>query len=151
MPGPGLLAELRQAHELTSHEKPRSLAPDFGSLELTFDMPMPGVHLLLLTPDAGMAIPAPRDLRCERYRGLDNSDDALLIWQPTASRALRSYEVACARNPDGPFESLNSTDLLSACYLHARPQTGGAYARHYRVRAIDVWGRVGDWSEILSA
>ena len=151
IPGPELLAELRQLHELSSHEEPCPVIPDAGSLDLTFDMPMPGLQLLLLTPDSGRPIPAPRGLCCERYRGLNNSDDALLIWEPTNSRALQSYEIAGAPNPDGPFETLNSTDLVSACYLHARLQIGGAYAGHYRVRAIDVWGRAGDWSEVLCA
>ena len=149
IPGPDVLTTLREAHELTAFKEPHTVRPDGGTLDLTFDMPSPGLHLLLLTPDPGTAIPPLRDLRCERYRSLHGGDDALLIWEPTRSRALRTYEVESAANPNGPWTKLNTTDLLSACYLHPRAQRNGAYSQHYRVRAIDVWGREGVWSEAI--
>ena len=146
LPGPDLLAEMRRAQEDLLLEEPREVDIQHGALNLRFDLPLPGISLVLLT-----AKPAGAPLKIEKgwvehYQGLHGVEE-FVRWQGLEARSLRSYEVLAADAPQGPYRRINPTDLLSTGYLHTPASPNRVY---YRVRAIDNWGRSGPDSDVLS-
>jgi hypothetical protein len=76
----------------------------------------------------------------ERYAGLHGPED-FVRWQSLPERTLRTYEVWQSESPDGPFTRVDSGDGLYCGWLQP-VEPGKTY--HYRVRAADYWGRVGE-------
>jgi L-iduronidase len=150
-PDTALLAAMRARHEIELVEKPHAVSPRDGALDVAFTLPLPGVSLLRLTPRGAPPPRPPSWLRAERHRGVDGNEDRLLLWEPVGARTLLTYEVLRADDAAGPYQKLNTADLLSAAYLDSRPFMRNSYAKHYGVRAIDVWGRASALSEPISA
>ncbi len=138
LPGEALLQDMRAEQEPALVEEPHPAAIHHGSLELSFDLPLHGVSLLLLQPRPENG-PAPiRGLQAERYAGLHDRPEYLLRWDPLPSRAIRTYEVQRAEAPGGVFQRVNVPDLLCSAYMIGnRPGC-------YRVTARDFWGRLGE-------
>jgi L-iduronidase len=144
-PTPEHYTELRDAQEVAHLEEPREIAAPGGALTLTFDLPLPGVSLLLLA--AKLANPPTKitGLRAERYEGMTDLEEILLLWDAQESRAVRTYEVLHAPSPEGPFTRINGPEQLDAAFLHVAESVSGCY----RVRAVDYWGRKGEMSDCL--
>lgn len=147
LPTPQQFDALRAQQELMLLEEPRELQLANRALELVVELPLPSVSLVLLS--SRPAAPPARivGLHCERYEGLSGLEQVLLLWDGLPERTLRTYEVLCATDANGPFKRVNAEDQLSTAYLHAR--TAGPH--YYRIRAIDYWGRSGELSDILEA
>jgi L-iduronidase len=150
-PNSEALATMRAQHEVPLLEPPRPVSPRGGMVDVPFTLPLPGVSLLRLTPRSVAAPAVPSWLRAERYRGVDGNEDRLLLWEPVAARSLLTYEVERADDAGGPWVKLNAADILCGAYLDSRPFMRDSYAKHYRVRAVDVWGRAGAFSDAISA
>ncbi len=142
-------AEMREHQELAALEEPREVIIENGMLLLEFDLPLPGVSLILLSakPDRGPG--RVESLRAEGYEGLAGDGEVMLSWEGIDSRVIRTYEVLYADSPDGPFERVNRPELICTAFLHCRESgTGRGY---YKIRAIDYWGRSGEESDVAVA
>ena len=141
IPDEVLLQAMRSQQEPALIEEPGPATIQNGRLELSFDLPLHGVSLLLIQPRPENG-PAPiRGLQAERYAGLNDQPEYLLRWDPLPSRAIRTYEIQRANTPGGPYERLNPPDLLGSAYMVS---AGPGY---YRVAARDFWDRLGEPSD----
>ncbi len=145
-PDPDCLAAMRAVQEPQLVSEPAEVAADAGELELEVDLPLPGVDLLLLNADPGAPPARPSRPTLRHYRGLHQEQQVMLSWPDVPGRRVRTYEVLAADAPDGEFRRVNGPNLIDACFLHVRPPTD---ALHYRVRAVDYWGRAGEASETV--
>ncbi|MFW5750429.1 MAG: GH39 family glycosyl hydrolase [Planctomycetota bacterium] len=141
------LQAIRAVQDIGVACEPETVRCANGSWRTTFDMPLHSLELLLLTRDPGTAPAAVGQPRLAHYHGLHQHQHVLVSWPGLPSRHLRSYEVAMAHSPDGPWQRLNAGDLLCTAHLHVRPATPQAW---YRVRAVDYWGRAGAWSPVVA-
>jgi L-iduronidase len=139
-------AELREHQELAMLTPPREVQIEDSGLRLTFDLPLPGVSLVLLSADPFEAPARVSKLRAERYEGMSDAyENVMLTWKGLDSRMIRTYEILAAFEPQGPYTRINVEDQIDSAFLHVR-EPG---VRYYRVRAVDYWGREGGVSETL--
>ncbi|MFO8009021.1 MAG: hypothetical protein R6V05_14950 [Candidatus Brocadiia bacterium] len=131
---------LQECQETPLLEPVRQVDPTDGRLELEFELPLPAVSLVLLTPKPDAAPGRVERLRAEHYAGQHGEQQVMLRWQDIGSRAVRTYEVL----HNG--ERINRPDLIFTAWMDARP---GAATGEYSVRAVDWWGRAGEPSESL--
>jgi L-iduronidase len=144
-PSPDLLAEMRRAQEEILLEEPQEVELQHGSFHLSFDLPLPGISLVLLTARPSGAPGKIEKVWVERYQGLHGWED-FVRWQGLDSCGLRSYEVLASVSAEGPYRRINPADLLCTGYLHT---PGGTDPVFYRVRAVDYWGRSGPDSDVF--
>jgi hypothetical protein len=128
-----------------------------GALILSFDLPLPSVSLVLLSAKPSEAPGRVADVRIERYEGLLDQDEIMVIWQANhvwhdvGSRVLQTYEVLYADSPDGPYTRVNEADVIDTAFLHVREKVADVpSAGFYKIRAVDYWGRRGEASEVVS-
>lgn len=148
-PSAGLLEAMRKQQELALLEEPTDLLAEDGAVTLQFDLPLPGVSLLLLSgrpPEPPAAVGA---VRLETYRGLHGATQTLVRWAGLPDRTIRTYEVLRSDRPHGPFVRINEPDLICTAFLDTRPPD--AAGTFYRVRAVDYWGRAGEASQPVAA
>jgi L-iduronidase len=143
------LAKMRGVQELVELEEPRLVQAKNGRLTLEFDLPMPGVSLVLLSAKPAKAPAKVVGLRAERSPGLLEKDEILLVWKGVDSRVLRTYEVLYSESPDGPFKRVNEGSLLCTAFLHVRDSQGKK--GYYKLRAADYWGRAGQESDPVAS
>lgn len=144
-PSPYQLARMRRHHEPALLEPVGSLACDGRKATLEFDLPLPGVSLLLLTVRPGDGPQPVTGLRAVRYKGLDDHDQTMLSWTALDARTVASYTVLAAANRRGPYQPVSGTGAMSAALLHAPAPPG---PMHYKVHAVDYWGRRGPDTEL---
>jgi hypothetical protein len=143
-PGDDLLASMREVQELVQTRTLGDVTIRNGRCEISFDLPLHGVSLILLVPQPEKAarLPNVTGLQMDRFEGLNNAAEYLLHWKPLIQRSLATYEVLRSGTPDGPFIRSNPSNLICSAYLVTQPG-------YYKVRAKDVWGEVGQESEII--
>jgi len=139
-------AQLRAVQELPN-TAPQDVTIEEGALTLSFDQPLPGVTLVLLSARPETAPGQVCGLRAERYPGMVGREEILLTWRCLDSRTVRTYEVLFAERPEGPYVRINAPDQLDTAFLHVREGGPGCY----RIRAVDYWGRSGEPSDSLRA
>ena len=149
IPDDATIAKMRDAQEVTALSGPEEMPVKNGSLSFDLDLPLPGVSLILLTrkPDAAPAKIA--GLTATHYRGVGEKENVLLSWQAITAPGLRTYEVLFSESDSGPFQRINTPDLISSAFLHARRTTSGT--GFYRIRAVDFWDRAGEESSTIEA
>lgn len=136
------LDKLRAGHELTVMGPVATL--EGRSAEFDLDLPNPAMHLVLLTAKPADPPAKVTGLFAQRYVGLvDGSEDVLLRWT-SGDRLVRTYEVLYAGDPNGPFERVNAGDLLCSGFVHRVPAGSRGW---YKVRAVDYWDVAGPESQ----
>lgn len=141
-PDLGLYAQMRAAQEPVLTELRDVAVSRAGTLELSLDLPLHAVALLVLDRDPGAPPATPQGLRGELYPGRTPQQNLLLRWDCLGDRHLRGYRVECAPDEQGPWESLSTAqDLLSTAWLHPRDPVSAGLC--YRVLAMDLWDRSG--------
>lgn len=141
-PDSDLLARMREQHELTLLAEPHAVDVSGGVVELTFDLPLPAVSLILLLQQPVAPPAAVTGLRVERYGSTQGVENVLLAWEYDPTPARRTYIIEHSPTADGPFERVNPVDVVSAAYLI--PGAAGCY----RVYALDYWGQRGEAAQI---
>ncbi|TVR13548.1 MAG: hypothetical protein EA401_06490 [Planctomycetota bacterium] len=116
-----------------------------GSVTLDLDIHLPSMGMVLLVRDPGSAPPQVTGLRGQSWTGISSDEQIMLRWQRQGNaRTLATFEVE--RQDENGWTRLNPDTRCAAwCDLRS-PRAGGT---HYRVRAVDLWGRAGEWSESI--
>lgn len=138
-PSASQYAQLRQHQEPTLLEAPHEVTVENGQLTLTFDLPLHGVSLLVLSARPAAGPGSIRALRYERYAGLTDNEQVMLIWKGPDSRVIRTFEVLYAQDATGPFQRVNEVDTICTAYLHVREPVH--QTTYYKIRTVDYWGR----------
>lgn len=138
--------EIRACQELSTRSQPHDVTIRDGTLTINYDQPLPGVTLVLLSKRPEVGPPKVQGVRVERYEGVADQEEVLVLWEGLDLRTLRTYEVYFAPHVDGPYARVNPEDQLDTAFLHVREPGDGLYA----VRAVDYWNRYGDFSEHIS-
>lgn len=139
------LAQLREHQELQLLAPPREVACSDGQVKIEFDLPLPGVSLLLLTAKPPGGPPAVTGLRGVRYRGLHDQGQIMLSWTGLDARVLASYQVLCATERSGPYRLVGAAGLVCSAFLHTLAPQDRTY---YKVQAVDYWGRTGPATDL---
>jgi L-iduronidase len=138
---------MREKEGLAQCDDVRLVVLQDGKLEASFELPMPGVSLVLLSRKPESPPGTVRGLRAERYRGTGGTVDVMLLWQCPDPRFVRTYEVLAEDGGDETFSRLNTVDILCASFLHSWDSSRTRW--RYRVRAVDFWGRAGEESTTI--
>jgi L-iduronidase len=141
-PSAAQIAAMRACQELTAAANPAPVVAAGGNLSLEFDLPLPGVTLVVLSKRPAARPAKVEGVRLERCTGLHGEKELLVMWKGLPSRMLRTYEVLYAAPGTKQFRRINASDQLDAAFLHAQADGGS-----YKVRAVDYWGRTSPESE----
>ena len=142
------MAQMCAEQELTMLDGPREVKAKNGELAVDFDLPMPGLSLIMFSAKPDKWPDKVTGLRTKPSPSLLGLDEIMLVWKPLPSRVLRTYEVLYSESPNGPFQRINKSDMISAAFLHVKAtKTGKGY---YKVRAVDYWGRAGKESGVVA-
>lgn len=149
LPKEEVIGEMKENQELAIYNEVQYITIKDGRLEMSFDLPLPGVSLVLVgsKPDA---VPARvENVKADKYKGLAGKSETMLSWKSSDSRYIRTYEVLFSDAPDGSFSRVNRQELVCSAYLHTWDKS--IKKGYYRIRAVDYWGRAGEESETIEA
>lgn len=106
------------------------------------------------------AVPAWGPVRAARLQATEHAGELLLSWIPPLAQeglpALQRYEIVHSRRPisDAAFDSLPPLDLVHGEDTERHElrvkNLELTIPHHFRIRAVDEWGRAGQLSEQLS-
>ena len=138
-------ARLRERQEPPLLEPPREVKAKDGQVTVEFELPQPGVSLVLLTRRPEEPPGEVTGLKGAWYPGLGGRTQIMLSWTGLDSRAVRSYEVLYAQGPEGPFRRISAPGLICSAFLHSPvpPQDAA-----YKIRVVDYWGRTGPAADL---
>ena len=168
-PTPAQFVALRASAELSllasGPVTPAPIGPDGhdAGLNLSVTLPQPGVallHICLLKTDALPAPPAKVGQVLLRATPTKAPPTTFVRWAPASARCLAGYDVVAAPStagPAGPYTSVAAAAAaagggggggsLFAYYVHAQSELAAVPAGCFKVRAVDVWGQAGEWSD----
>ena len=127
-------------------------------LSVTMMLPQPGVSLLhfcMLAPPNAPPVLAKITGVSLRATPTKDPPTTFIRWEPlTSQRCLAGYEVTTSASPGQPYTPLaGSTSTageagsMFSYHVHVQPGLDSV-AGCYKVRAIDVWGGRGPWSDV---
>jgi L-iduronidase len=140
-------AELREHQELATMAPSHAITVKNGTLVTSFNQPLPGVTLVLVSARMENAPKRVAGLRFEHYEGMSGKNEVLVMWDGLDSRVVRTYEVLFSIDKDGPYHRINAADQVDTAFLHVRDVEKGFYS----VRAVDYWNRYGDAADPVAA
>lgn len=116
------------------------------SLSRTFDLPLPGVSLILITADPGPSAAPLKGLYAQRYPSLNGAHEDVMLKWTSGPRSVKTYEVLRASARSGPFERINPADQIETGFVFQRAPGEHGFVK---VRAIDLWGRPAGETEVI--
>jgi L-iduronidase len=148
MPEDTLIDAMRENQEPTITDEIRYYTENSDMITLQTDLLLPSVHLFLVSAKTDAPPDKVTGLRLERYTGCGGRREMMVIWETLPSRVIRTYEVFYGERLEDPFARVNGPDLLCGAFIHTLPEeSAGGF---YTIRAVDYWGRCGEWSEIIA-
>ncbi|MBD3420891.1 MAG: hypothetical protein GF398_12295 [Chitinivibrionales bacterium] len=134
--------EMRDRMELETMEAPREVTIAKGTFDLTFDLAMPSVALIVLAPKPADAPGAVTNVRSDIFdRGITDERHTFVRWNEVASKYIKTYEILWSPTENGDYTRVNNADFFSTTFLHVHPASDPV--GYYKVRAVDYWGRLG--------
>ncbi|MBD3320540.1 MAG: hypothetical protein GF350_05520 [Chitinivibrionales bacterium] len=142
-PDAAQFAEIRKRMELETIEPPEEVSITGGSFTTQFELPMPGVSMVILAPKpAGPPQPA-SSIKVDKYDGTMTGEEHYMIrWDPSPSRYIKTYEVLYSETENGAYRRVNEADQFTTTFLHLLPQ--GTPQGFYIIVPVDYWGRKGE-------
>jgi L-iduronidase len=137
--------QLQQNQELQLYEAVKPVSLIDKSFEACFDLPLPGVSLIMLSVQPDDPPKKVKNLRYEVYDGLDKNKNVLLLWDDLKTSDIKTFEVYSTDKENGHFTRVNAEDFFSNAYLSIT-DPGNIY---FKIRAQDYWGRYGDYSDTI--
>jgi len=116
------------------------------SLSRMFDLPLPGVSMIVISADPGPGAEPIAGIYSQGYPSLSGRREDVMIKWNSASRFVKTYEVLYALSEAGPFVRVNAADQIETGFVYQRPHGERGYAK---VRASDYWGRTIGESEVI--
>ena len=116
------------------------------SLSRTFDLPLPGVSVIVVCADPGPGGAPITGLRADAYASLSGANEDVVIRWTGGPRLVKTYEVLCGPAREGPFRRVNFSDRIEAGFVYQRPPGFREFAK---VRAIDYWDRPAGESGVI--
>jgi L-iduronidase len=137
------LAALRMQHELAATE----IADVRGqALTRTFDLPLPGVVVIVISSDAAESSDRITKVYTEAYPSLSgHATDTMIKWNST-SWFVKTFEVLYSASAHGPFKRINGPDQIGTGFVYETPNPPSGYVK---VRTIDYWDRNAGESAIV--
>jgi L-iduronidase len=143
LPDPEVLRQLRQQQELARFGAIGEVLIGTGedaAWEARLDLPLPGLHVLLLLRKEAFAPPqGVTDLRAEPYHGLDHHARVLISWQPPEAHSVVDHRIEWRVDSHSPWQAIDHPPLLDGSLVHLLPH--GCRVPQYRVTPLDAWGR----------
>lgn len=141
----------KEVLRMQDHEEPVvSENSDFQTKneEFHFKLAVPpaSVCLVVLSEKKRHIPPQVAALKAKKYTGLNGEEMVFLNWDGQKNPHLQTYEVFFAPEKTEKFRKINTTNLIDAAFLHIKHKAGSG---RYKVRAVDFWGRNGEFSQIL--
>lgn len=149
LPKEEVLEIMKENQEFIMYDEVRNITIEDGRLDMSFDLPLTGVSLILVCRKLGTAPCRVENIKVDKYKGLVGKVETMLSWKSIDSRFIRTYEILFCDRPDGIFSRVNKQDLICSAYLHSRDKN--IKKGYYKVKAIDYWGCAGEESEIIEA
>ncbi|MBD3320946.1 MAG: hypothetical protein GF350_07635, partial [Chitinivibrionales bacterium] len=138
------LEQMRDRSQLERYEPPKQISVSGGSYSLEFDLPCPAVSLIILTPKPSTGpLPPPGE---PWTQSIERDNQIMVGWKDSPTKQILTYEVLYSETQDGTYERINNADMISTSYLHMKQS--GSPDGHYKVRAIDYWGRTSDGQQV---
>lgn len=142
IPGSGLLDAMRAVQEPQLIAAPAVINMNGLPFDLSFDLPLHGVSLLMISRKPDNQPSTVSGLRVEPYQGVDGQPEYLLRWNSLPDHTIQTYEVKRSDSNGWSFQRVNEQDLICSAYIVRQPG-------RYQVSARDYWGRVSEDSEII--
>lgn len=142
VPGGDLLELMRSVQEPGLVSPPLMLDIDGGPLELSFDLPLHSVSLLVLNKKPPHGPGKVSGLRAEQYQGVDGQPEYLLRWNSLPDHSIQTYEVIQFDLNMSSYRRVNEQDLICSAYIVRQPG-------RYQIKARDYWGRMSEESEVI--
>lgn len=140
--------KMRENQELSSLSDPEIIEIKDGRYKMSFELPLHGVSLVLISKKTAEKPEKVIGLRAEMYKGLlEDKEEILIKWQGNNSKLIKTYQVLYADSIDGNYIRLNKEDLIDNSYIHIRDKE--VEKGFYKVVAVDYWDRKGKESEII--
>ena len=141
------LNEMQAAQEPSLRVSPRNSSLEGNTATINLDLPYASVSLVVINEKPVDKPAKIVNLRADNYTGVNGNPEIALRWNQLHNNGFLSYEVWSAPT-DGEFVKINPANLLDACFVHRiNGKTDGI---QYKVRAIDIAGNKGEFSETLS-
>ncbi|MFW6271227.1 MAG: hypothetical protein ACOC4G_14285 [Bacillota bacterium] len=139
---------MRNKQELTKLVEPETREFKDGQYKTDFNLPLPGVSLLLICRKSDKKPARVTGLQAKKYEGiLKEKEEIYLSWNPINSKYIKTYEILYAKKPGDKFIRINQADLIDHSFIHLRESQNKQAC--YKVIAVDYWGRKGKASEII--
>lgn len=139
------ILKMRETHEMARIGEPLEIEIKNSSLAKMVNIPASSVVLLMLSPKAEAIPDKPTGLRMYEYTGLNKENEIMIRWDDLNNYTIKTFEVWFSDDKKS-FKKVNPSDFIDNGYLLTLSSTTKGYIK---VRAIDYWGRKGDFSEIL--
>ncbi|CAH1246101.1 IDUA [Branchiostoma lanceolatum] len=124
--------------------------PMSGTMSLSTPLPRPGVLLLHVCTKPEQEPDQTNSVRLHRI----TEDTVLVLWDDKCvnSRCLLTFEVEFSSSSrKGPYKRINQRDQIFTAFVYSPTQSPSGLTvttvrGWYRVRAVDYWGRAGEYS-----
>lgn len=146
IPSTEQLSLLRNAQELASVCSPQAIAVTENSFTKEIEMPASSVSLIILAPRSFSEPDTVEKLSLKKYKGVNGETDIMLKWYYPAQN-VHTFEVWYTPDMNKEFSKINQVNLIDRAYIHSITKQGSK--GYYKVRAIDYWGKKGEFSEIV--
>lgn len=142
------LKEMQATQEPTMTINPENSEIKGNSASISLDMPYSSVSLIVINEKPAEKPETITNLKTYIYTGVNGNPEIVLRWDQVQNDGFLSYEVWSAPAGSEEFIKINPANLLDACFVHrAEGETAGT---QYKVRAVDIAGNEGEFSDVLT-
>ncbi|MBD3319824.1 MAG: hypothetical protein GF350_01880 [Chitinivibrionales bacterium] len=143
IPDAGQLAALRDSMELQTAVPPAEAAISGGAFTMQFDLPCPGISLVILAPRPASGPGPVSNVWIEDNSGpsLTGERETVIRWNETSSKYIKTYKVLYSETENGDYQCVNNADFFSTTFIHNSPS--GSPEGYYKIQAVDYWDRTG--------
>lgn len=118
-----------------------------GQLTIQTELPASSVSVLIL---ATRTEELPGKVQWdfyESYNGLNNDKMIFMKWTALDNPHILSYDIYMSETENGEYRKVNPQSLIDQGWIHI--YDGDATQLYYKIKAVDYWGRSGDYSKMI--
>ncbi|TNJ46043.1 hypothetical protein KFZ70_09345 [Tamlana fucoidanivorans] len=139
------IKNIKRFQEPAVYEPIVSFESNNRNLDLEVTMPPSSVSLILISGSHKNQINKVKKPTLKKYNSFQGETDIMIQWHDIENDDLLSYEISFAENDSDNFKIVSAGNLIDCAYVHTwKPET---VKGRYKIRAIDIWGNVGLWSD----